>query len=104
MALRVRALTRAFHSSRLARGGGGGGGLGPFGETEVNEPGGRLFGEAIRKPGERRKLFDWEIPYLGTLVLAGLILGVGLNSRPGMSANEWAKQEAKARMEARGEI
>ncbi|KAI0561037.1 hypothetical protein FGB62_94g031 [Gracilaria domingensis] len=100
----MRALVRAFHSSRVTRGGGGGGGLGPFAETEVNEPGGRLFGEAIRKPGERRKLFDWEVPYLGTLFLAGILLGVGLNSRPSMSADEWAKAEAKARMAARGEL
>lgn len=64
----------------------------------MNEPGGRLFGEAIRKPGERRKLFDWEIPYIGTLVLAGIILGVGLNSRPETSAVVWAREEALERL------
>lgn len=69
----------------------------------MNEPGGRLFGEAIRKPGERRKLFDWEVPYIGTLVLAGVMLGFGLNSRPNMSPQAWAREEALARAAARGE-
>lgn len=67
----------------------------------MNEPGGRLFGEAIRKPGERRKLFDWEVPYIGTLVVAGIMLTVGLNSRPTTSAQVWAREEALARELAR---
>lgn len=70
----------------------------------MNEPGGRLFGEPIRKPGERRKLFDWEIPYIGTLVLAGVILGVGLNSRPDRSAMTLARKEAFAREATLGRI
>lgn len=68
---------------------------------EVNEPGGRLFGEAIRKPGERRKLFDWELPYIGTLVLSGLMLAIGLNSRPATSSYVWAREEALARQAAK---
>jgi hypothetical protein len=48
----------------------------------VNEPGGRLFGEAIRAPGQRRTMFDWEYPLYGTFLIAGIMLGVGLNSRP----------------------
>lgn len=70
------------------------------GVEQINEPGGRLFGEAIRKPGERRKLFDWEIPYIGTLVVASLMLGFGLNSRPETSAAVWAREEALARLAA----
>lgn len=67
----------------------------------VNEPGGRLFGEAIRKPGERRKLFDWELPYIGTLVIAGVMLSVGLTSRPPTGSYVWAREEALARQAAR---
>lgn len=69
-------------------------------ESYYNEPGGRLFGEAIRKPGERRRLFDWEVPYIGTLVIAGLMLGFGLNSRPDTSITTWAREEALARQMA----
>lgn len=60
-----------------------------------------MFGEAIRKPGERRKLFDWEVPYIGTMVLAAIMLGIGLNSRPETRATVWAKEEALAREAAR---
>ncbi|CDF34618.1 unnamed protein product [Chondrus crispus] len=96
MAFRARLLSRAFHASRAVRAA-----EGPGSTTEhFNEPGGRLFGEAIRQPGERRKLFDWEVPYIGTLVLAGLMLGFGLNSRPETSALVWAREEALARLDA----
>ena len=52
----------------------------------MNEPGGRLFGEALRAPGERRKLFDWEVPLYTTYALAFLVVSVGLSSRPKNSA------------------
>lgn len=75
--------------------------VGPEWGTEVNEPGGRLFGEAIRAPGERRVWFDWELPYYATLATATIMCVVGLNSRPATSATVWAREEAIAREEAR---
>ena len=63
----------------------------------MNEPGGRLFGEAIRKPGERRQLFDWEVPFLGTMFVSAVVLYVGLTSRPDTNAYTWAREEALAR-------
>lgn len=59
---------------------------GPEWGTEVNEPGGRLFGEAIRGPGERRQLGSWEIPLYVTMGIATLMVTVGLSSRPPTSA------------------
>lgn len=93
MALRARLFSRALHASRVTRAGGA-----PA--EEVNEPGGRLFGEAIRKPGERRKLFDWEVPYVGSLIVASVMLAVGLNSRPETNSYVWAREEAIARQAA----
>lgn len=92
---RFRLFTRALHTSRPLRA------AQEPGSSYYNEPGGRLFGEAIRKPGQRRELFDWEVPYIGTLVLTGLILSFGLNSRPETSVGLWAKEEAISRVEAR---
>lgn len=60
---------------------------GPAWGTEVNEPGGRLFGEKIRQPGERRVPFDWELPYIGTLVVGAAMLFFGLPARPTTDAN-----------------
>lgn len=67
----------------------------------MNEPGGRLFGEPILKPGERRKLYDWEAPFVGTMVIAFVMLAVGLNSQPDTNPMSWAREEAIARMAAR---
>lgn len=58
----------------------------PWG-SEVNEPGGRLFGEKILAEGERRVAYDWEAPYLGTLALAGVMLYFGLGARPNTDLN-----------------
>jgi hypothetical protein len=60
--------------------------LGPKWGTFVNEPGGRLFGEAIRKPGERRQWFDWEYTIYPTIALSVLLVVVGFNSRPPTSS------------------
>lgn len=67
----------------------------------MNEPGGRLFGEPILKPGERRKWFDWEAPFYLTMFTATVMLSVGLNLRPDSSVKTWAREEALARMAAR---
>lgn len=55
---------------------------GPKWGTEVNEPGGRLFGEPILKPGESRVWFDWELPIYLTFGTAFLMLSIGLSSQP----------------------
>lgn len=55
----------------------------------MNEPGGRLFGEPIRAPGERRVWFDWEYVQYASLATATVLLVVGLGSRPGKSFKVW---------------
>lgn len=77
----ARLARRGLHTTRCTKAG-----ASPWG-TEVNEPGGRLFGEKIRAPGERRVPFDWELPYLGTLGLAGVMLYFGLGARPNRDTN-----------------
>lgn len=66
----------------------------------MNEPGGRLFGEPILKPGQRRKLFEWEVPIYGTIVIAGLMLGFGLTSRPEPPMKAEIQAEAERRVAA----
>ncbi len=88
----------ALHAARMARRGlhttrAASGGTAPWG-TQVNEPGGRLFGEKVRAPGERRVPFDWELPYLGTLGLSAVILYFGLGARPNRDVN--VSQRARA--------
>lgn len=73
----------------------------PWG-TEVNEPGGRLFGEATLKPGQRRKLYEWEVPFYTTIVLAGVMLGFGLTSRPEAPVEAEIRAEAERRVAALG--
>lgn len=76
---------------------------GPPWGTVVNEPGGRLFGEAIRKEGERRVPFEWEAPFLGTMAASVVILTIGLGSRPVSSPMDWAREVALERTEGREE-
>lgn len=71
---------------------------GPAWGTQVNEPGGRLFGERILKPGERRKLFDWEIPVYTTYGLSVIVLYVGLTSRPESKMKQDIQKEAERRV------
>ena len=49
---------------------------------EFNEPGGRLFGEKILAPGEKREWQIWETPFYTTMIAAAVMLGVGLNFKP----------------------
>ncbi|KAK4685541.1 hypothetical protein P7C73_g4607, partial [Tremellales sp. Uapishka_1] len=67
-----------------------------------NEPSGYLFGERPVK-GEKRQRESWERIYY-----AGMIGGFGLATvllvyKPDTSIQTWALEEAKARMEARGD-
>ncbi|PFH54540.1 hypothetical protein AMATHDRAFT_135062 [Amanita thiersii Skay4041] len=68
-----------------------------------NEPSGWLFGEKPLPPGQKRVKEDWEniwyIGMFGSMAFAALMLYY----KPDTSIQTWALQEAKARMEARGE-
>ncbi|KAF8314974.1 hypothetical protein DL93DRAFT_2057709 [Clavulina sp. PMI_390] len=73
------------------------------GAPHFNEPSGNLFGEKPLAPGQKRKREDWELMwYIGMFGSMGLA-AVGLYYKPDTSINTWAMQEAKQRMEARGE-
>lgn len=80
-AMGARFIQRGIHTTRAR-----GAGAAPWG-SEVNEPGGRLFGEKILAKGERRVVYDWEAPYLGTLAAAGVMLYFGLKARPNTDVN-----------------
>ncbi|KIP12438.1 hypothetical protein PHLGIDRAFT_123987 [Phlebiopsis gigantea 11061_1 CR5-6] len=70
---------------------------------QYNEPSGYLFSEKPLPPGQKRKKEDWEnmwyIGMYGTMAVASVLLYY----KPDTSIQTWALQEAKARMEARGE-
>lgn len=68
-----------------------------------NEPSGWLFGEKPPPAGEKRKREEWEtiwyVGMYGSMALAAVLLYY----KPDNSMRTWAYNEAKARMEARGE-
>ncbi|EPT03947.1 hypothetical protein FOMPIDRAFT_1028280 [Fomitopsis schrenkii] len=68
-----------------------------------NEPSGYLFGEKPLPPGEKRKKEGWEniwyVGMYGSMLLAGVLLYY----KPDTSLSTWAYNEAKRRMEERGE-
>ncbi|GLB36216.1 putative ESSS subunit of NADH:ubiquinone oxidoreductase (complex I) [Lyophyllum shimeji] len=70
---------------------------------QYNEPSGYLFGEKPPPPGQKRVKQDWEniwyIGMYGTMVFAGIMLYY----KPDTSIQTWALNEAKRRMEERGE-
>lgn len=71
--------------------------------THYNEPSGNLFGEKPLAPGQKRVKADWEnIWYIGMFGTMGFA-AVMLYYKPDTSIQTWALNEAKARMEARGE-
>ncbi|KDQ11620.1 hypothetical protein BOTBODRAFT_135697 [Botryobasidium botryosum FD-172 SS1] len=78
-------------------------GYASHGGSHYNEPSGYLFGEKPPAPGHRRVKEDWENIWMygmfGTMGLAGVLLYY----KPDTSIQTWAMNEAKARMEARGE-
>ncbi|KIY47018.1 Ndufb11, NADH dehydrogenase 1 beta subcomplex subunit [Fistulina hepatica ATCC 64428] len=68
-----------------------------------NEPSGYLFGEKPPPPGKKRVKEGWEnIWYIG--MFGSMTFGaVMYYYKPGSSIQTWALEEAKQRMEARGE-
>lgn len=71
---------------------------GPAWGTEVNEPGGQLFGEAPLKAGERRKIQSWEVIFYSTMLASTLILGIGLNNKPESKTIKHIEAEAQRRV------
>jgi len=70
---------------------------------QYNEPSGYLFGEKPLPPGQKRVKEDWEnIWYWGMFGSMGFA-AVMLYYKPDTSIQTWALEEAKSRMEARGE-
>ncbi|PBK77278.1 Ndufb11, NADH dehydrogenase 1 beta subcomplex subunit [Armillaria solidipes] len=73
------------------------------GTPQYNEPSGFLFGEKPPAPGQKRVKEDWEniwyIGMFGTMAFASVMLYY----KPDTSIQTWALEEAKQRMEARGE-
>ncbi|KAJ8084087.1 hypothetical protein PM082_002854 [Marasmius tenuissimus] len=73
------------------------------GAPHYNEPSGWLFGEKPPPPGQKRVKESWEniwyIGMFGSMAFATVMLYY----KPDTSVNTWALQEAKNRMEARGE-
>jgi len=71
---------------------------------QYNEPSGYLFGEKPPPPGEKRKRESWETIYywgmFGTMAVAAVLM----YNKPDTSIQTWALREAKARMEARGDL
>ncbi|WVQ82287.1 hypothetical protein IAT38_004415 [Cryptococcus sp. DSM 104549] len=73
------------------------------GPPAYNEPSGYLFGERPPKKGEKRKWQPWEpVFYFG--FFGAMAFGIVTQIyRPDTTIQTWAMNEAKARMEARGE-
>ncbi|KAF9044782.1 hypothetical protein BDZ89DRAFT_1008255 [Hymenopellis radicata] len=73
------------------------------GTPHYNEPSGNLFGETPPPPGQKRVKEEWEtswyIGMFGSMAFAAVILYY----KPDSSIQTWALEEAKKRMEARGE-
>lgn len=51
-------------------------------------------------PGESRKWEDWELPCYVTSFLTVVILGVGLNAKPDLTIETWAREKALERLQA----
>ncbi|KAK7694847.1 hypothetical protein QCA50_002035 [Cerrena zonata] len=75
------------------------GGHGPH----YNEPSGWLFGEKPSPTGDKRKKEGWENIWYAGIYGGMAAISVLLYYKPDTTIQTWALQEAKARMEARGE-
>merc|ERR1712216_976364 len=60
---------------------------------------GVLFGETPPRQGQKRVRESWEAPYFITAALTAGILYFGLNAKPNSSLVDWAKEEAKKRLD-----
>jgi len=77
--------------------------LASHGAPQYNEPTGWFLGEKPPPPGQKRVKESWEniwlIGMFGTMAFASVMLYY----KPDTSIQSWALQEAKERLEARGE-
>ena len=76
-----------------------GGGGGYFSQGTQTGRNGVLFGETPPKEGQKRVRESWEAPYFITAALTAGILYFGLNAKPNSSLVDWAKEEAKKRLD-----
>ncbi|KAI0080114.1 hypothetical protein K474DRAFT_1590760 [Panus rudis PR-1116 ss-1] len=70
---------------------------------QYNEPTGWLFGEKPPPAGQKRKKEGWENMWYVGIYGTMFVTAVLLYYKPDTSIQTWAIQEAKTRMEARGE-
>ena len=75
------------------------GGGGYFSQGTQTGRNGVLFGETPPKEGQKRVRESWEAPYFITAALTAGILYFGLNAKPNSSLVDWAKEEAKKRLD-----
>ncbi|KAL6310011.1 ESSS subunit of NADH:ubiquinone oxidoreductase-domain-containing protein [Sparassis latifolia] len=68
-----------------------------------NQPSGYIFGEKPLPPGQKRKREDWELLWYIGMFGSMAFAAVFLYYKPDTSLQTWAYNEAKVRMEARGE-
>ncbi|KAF9512889.1 hypothetical protein BS47DRAFT_1021219 [Hydnum rufescens UP504] len=94
---RLRAAVLSSASASIRRGYASSGG------SHYNEPSGHLFGEKPPPPGQKRERQDWEVLWYWGMFGSMAVAAVGLYYKPDTSISKWALQEAKERMEARGE-
>ncbi|KAK1924375.1 ESSS subunit of NADH:ubiquinone oxidoreductase-domain-containing protein [Papiliotrema laurentii] len=74
------------------------------GSQHWNPPTGYLFGEKPLPAGQKRKRQAWELPYYIGMGAVFTLATVVYFYKPNTSMQDWALQEAKRRMEARGDL
>jgi hypothetical protein len=63
-----------------------------------------MFGEKPLPVGEKRQKEDWETIWMVGMFGSMIVGAIGLYYKPDTSVQSWALQEAKDRLEARGEV
>ena len=91
--------TTAFHPRHHYNYGTQTKGGGYFSQGTQTGRNGVLFGETPPKEGQKRVRESWEAPYFITAALTAGILYFGLNAKPNSSLVDWAKEEAKKRLD-----
>ncbi|KAK9815779.1 hypothetical protein WJX72_009326 [[Myrmecia] bisecta] len=69
--------------------------------TQEKAPG-YIFNETPPPPGQARKWEAWEAPWYATFLAAGLLLAIGLPSRPESSMVHFAHKKAKQELAEEG--
>ncbi|TIA85759.1 hypothetical protein E3P99_03907 [Wallemia hederae] len=74
------------------------------GGPHFHEPTGHLFGEKPLANGQKRKWENWEPVYYFGFYAAIAAAGVAYYFKPDTTIQSWAMNEAKSRMEQRGDL